>query len=66
THPRLDRTPRPQIATELTESRTAVEGWTRQPCRFFAFPYGAFNQDALDVAAAEFDGSVTVECRWWR
>ncbi len=66
THPRLDRLDRPQIVTEMTESRAAVKGWTRRRCRFFAFPYGAFNQDALDVAASEFDGAVTVEARWWR
>jgi peptidoglycan/xylan/chitin deacetylase (PgdA/CDA1 family) len=65
THPKLDRTPRPQIVTELKESRAAVEGWTRRPCRFFAYPYGNYGRDALEVAAEQFDAAVTVECRWW-
>jgi len=66
THPRMENLDRQQIVAEMTDSRVAVEGWTRQRCRFFAFPYGAFDQNALEVAASEFDGTVTVEERWWR
>lgn len=66
THPKLDQLDRQRTKEELKQSRLAVEGWTGQPCRFFAFPYGRFNDEALEIASREFLGSVTVEQGWWR
>ena len=66
THPQLDRLDAASIATELEGSKQAVAGWTGQPCRFFAYPFGRFNDDALETARRLFLASVTVEQGWWR
>jgi peptidoglycan/xylan/chitin deacetylase (PgdA/CDA1 family) len=43
THPDLRKLEDAALATELTESKVAIEEVTGGPCRTFAYPYGLFD-----------------------
>ena len=52
THPWLDRLDATQIATELLEDRRALEELVGYPVRGAAYPFGAYNQQVIEVMRA--------------
>jgi peptidoglycan/xylan/chitin deacetylase (PgdA/CDA1 family) len=65
THPRLDRLPPAAVEAEIATSKEAVERWTGQPCRTFAYPFGASSPEAEETARRYFDGAVLAGGGWW-
>ena len=51
THPDLRLVEEAELATELRESKTAVERITGRPCRTLAYPYGHFDERVAQAAA---------------
>lgn len=49
-HPRLTQLSKPNIYLELLKTQQAVFDATGQECRLFRPPWGALNQDAVEVA----------------
>jgi peptidoglycan/xylan/chitin deacetylase (PgdA/CDA1 family) len=64
-HPHLDRLPREQAHREMQQSRDAVEAWTGQKCRLFAYPFGDHNDATVEIAREMFSASVMVGGGWW-
>jgi peptidoglycan/xylan/chitin deacetylase (PgdA/CDA1 family) len=56
-HPRLDRLDHMATQREMIGSREAIETHLNQPCRLFAYPYGATGPDAREQAEWYFDGA---------
>lgn len=52
THPRLDELVNNEVEAELRDSRKALEDILGSPVRYFAYPYGRFN-DAVRKAVSE-------------
>ncbi len=52
THPWLDRLDPAQIASEVLDDRKALEELVGYPVRGMAYPYGTYNQQAIDVLRA--------------
>ena len=41
---------RARVRRELTQSRSLLEARLRRPCPFFAYPYGAYDQEVEEIA----------------
>jgi peptidoglycan/xylan/chitin deacetylase (PgdA/CDA1 family) len=65
-HPALDTVDPESVRIELEGSKHAVAGWTGQPCRVFAYPYGRRTRHVEKIAAQTFSASVVVGGGWWR
>ena len=52
THPWLDRLEPSQIAMEILEDRKALEDIVGYPVRGMAYPFGAYNQQVIDILRA--------------
>jgi peptidoglycan/xylan/chitin deacetylase (PgdA/CDA1 family) len=56
THPDLRTLDDAALASQLRESKTALETITGRPCRTFAYPYGAYDERVTAaVAAADYE-----------
>ena len=49
THPNLPRIERSKACREISESRAALETVLNRAVRLFSFPYGAFNEELVEV-----------------
>ena len=59
-HMALVHEPRTQVLEELHASRTAIEGWTQRPCRYFAYCNGLHNPSTEEaVRQAAYAGALT-------
>lgn len=54
THPDLARTARDQAERELRESKSAIEDRLGRKVETFAYPYGHYNEAAVDLVRAHF------------
>jgi peptidoglycan/xylan/chitin deacetylase (PgdA/CDA1 family) len=60
THPRLPELPDEAVVAEISESRTGLESALGEPVRTFAYPYGEFDERAVEaVGQASFLGACT-------
>ena len=50
-HPDLRTLDGPELASELRESKEAVEQLTGRPCRTFAYPFGLYDERVTQAAA---------------
>lgn len=50
-HPDLRTLDGPELASELRESKEAVEQLTGRPCRTFAYPYGLYDERVKEATA---------------
>lgn len=50
THPKLKHCSRDEIWYELTESKRYLETLLKKECRYFAYPYGAYSPEVLELA----------------
>lgn len=64
-HPHLDQLTAAAALEEMRLSREAIEEWTSQPCRVFAYPFGHHSDETVELARATFAASVTVGGGWW-
>lgn len=61
THPHLSRLPREQARNEIEGSKKALEEALGKTCRFFATPYGDFNEETIRlIREAGFIAATTV------
>jgi peptidoglycan/xylan/chitin deacetylase (PgdA/CDA1 family) len=60
-HPRLSKLAKDAAREEIEQSRTTLETLLGKKCTTFAYPYGDYNAETLEVVrAAGFDAAVTV------
>ena len=59
THPVLTTTDEPTTRDELTRSRTRLQRELRRPSRWFCYPKGAFNDQALKIARELYVGALS-------
>lgn len=64
-HPDLSSLRTGAIRDELSSSKHELETVTGRACRFFAYPFGHWNDDALRIAEELFDQSFVMTQRWW-
>ena len=61
-HPKLAKLSRAEAAREVRESRSALENILGTATTLFAYPYGSFSDETVDIVReAGFAGAVTVE-----
>ncbi len=59
-HPKLSTLGVDDVRREIFESKNEVENKLSKRCRFFAYPYGDFNDKVARIAKEGFDGVATV------
>ena len=61
THPHLSRASHEVQRKEIVESKRIVEGIVQKKCTLFAYPYGDFSEETVDIVTEEaFDAAVSV------
>ncbi len=60
THPHLSAIDISQAEREIEGSRDAIESLRGSPARFFAYPYGDFDERIADVVATQFEAAMSV------
>lgn len=62
THPKLDKEPLERAKQEISGSKMAIEEALDKNCRFFAFPFGNYNEQVIEVLRNHnFKAGLTVE-----
>jgi hypothetical protein len=58
-HPDLRRLTVEKIEAEIRDSKTEIEDHIAGPVRSFAYPYGSFNRESLDIVRQSFNAACT-------
>lgn len=61
THPVLPAVPDPMIVDELTRSRDRLERELQQPCRWFCYPKGRYDERSISVARDLYVGALSTD-----
>lgn len=60
-HPKLSKTDLKEAEKEILESKKIIEKELNKKCRFFAYPYGDYNEKIIDIVKNNFELALTVE-----
>jgi peptidoglycan/xylan/chitin deacetylase (PgdA/CDA1 family) len=60
-HPKLSQLAVDEAEREILESRIILEKKLNKKCEFFAYPYGDFNKNVLELVRQNFKGGLSVK-----